>query len=229
VKRTRIKFCGITSPDDARAAAAAGADAIGLVFHEPSPRNVSLEQAAEIIGALPPFISTVGLFVDAPLERVRATVSQLRLHLVQLHGRETPEMVARLSLANVMKVIHVEPGRLVADLQTWRESLDRLELAHLRALLLETGNAPAVGGTGVANDWDQIRAAGDAGAFDRLPPIVLAGGLTPETVAEVVRTIRPFAVDVSSGIEISPGRKSAERMQAFASAVRAADAASDRS
>ena len=217
MQRTRIKFCGITRPEDAAAAAAAGADAIGLVFYARAPRCVSVGRAREIVAALPPFVTAVGLFVDAPPAEVIDVASRLRLNTVQLHGQESPDAVAELSGLRVVKAVHATVADLPSVVARWRG-------VRLAGLLLETAGAPAVGGTGVANDWAGLAVARAAGMCDDLPPLVAAGGLTAESVGNVVRALRPFAVDVSSGIERSPGVKSVERMTAFAAAVRAADA-----
>ena len=204
-------------------AARAGADAVGMVFHPPAPRNVSLDRAREIVAALPPFVTVVGLFVDASAETVLGTARELGLRHVQLHGHEPPEAVRALYPLNVLKAVRVEPGRFAETLETWRRAIGALGLTNLAGLVLETAVTGQAGGTGVANDWDAVRAARDAGALDGLPPVVAAGGLTPESVGGVVRALRPYAVDVSSGVEASRGRKSAERVAAFVRAVREAD------
>lgn len=218
--RTRIKICGITRPEDGAAAAAAGADAVGLVFHPPAPRCLSIERAREIIAALPAFVTPVGLFVDVAPEHVTETARTLGLRQVQLNGAETPEIVAALQPLAVVKAIHVERDRFGETLHRWRAAP---ALTNLKGLVLETAGTGRAGGTGVANDWDTVRRHQAAGDFAGLPPIIAAGGLTPETVAAVVRNVRPWAVDVSSGVEDSPGRKSVGRIAAFVAAVRAAD------
>ncbi len=211
--RTRIKFCGITRPQDASAAAAAGADAIGLLFHRESDRCVSIETAQQILRALPPLVTPVGLFVDAAPEEILEITAKLGLKTVQLHGHETPQHVQQLAGLRILKTIRVEKTGLASAVSAWKNC------PNLAALLLETATA-APGGTGVENDWAVIAAAN----LTDTPPIIAAGGLTPINVASVVRRLRPFAVDVSSGIESSRGIKSIEKMTAFAAAVRAADA-----
>ena len=215
--RTRIKFCGVTSPTDAAAAAAAGADAVGVVFYPAAARRVFVPQAREIVAALPPFVTPVGLFVDATIDEVRRTASDLRLTTVQLHGDETPAAVAELGdVLQVIKAVRVTRESLSGVVAAWRS-------VPLAGLLLEPAGGPGPGGNGVANDWNGIEAAQRAGLLDGLPPLILAGGLTAESVGDVVRHLRPFAVDVSSGIEQTRGVKSVHRMAAFAAAVESAD------
>jgi phosphoribosylanthranilate isomerase len=221
--RTRIKICGITRPEDAAAAADAGADAIGLVFHPPAPRCVSLDRAREILAALPAFVTPVGLFVDVDAEAVRDTAKSLGLRHIQFNGNESPETVAALSPLVVVKAVRVERDGFAQTLAHWRNAVRSLGLTNLKGLVLETAGTGRPGGTGVANDWDTVRRCRAAGDFDGLPPVIAAGGLTPETVAAVVRDVRPWAVDVSSGVEEVRGRKSVERLRAFVNSVREAD------
>ena len=224
-RRTRIKICGIRRREDAHAAALAGADAVGLVFHPSAPRNISVDVASGILAALPPFVTPVGLFVNAEVAVVRRTVEQLHLRHVQLHGDEPAEYVAELRHLAVIKAVRVEPGRLSQTLAGWRDAAASLRLSNLKGLILETAGTGQPGGTGKANDWTTVREHQARGSFDGLPGIVAAGGLTPETVGDVVRAVRPWAVDVSSGVEESLGKKSAEKIEAFVEAVRRADAA----
>ncbi len=219
--RTRIKFCGITRPEDAAAAARAGADAIGLVFYEPVARHVTPLVAEKILSELPPFVTPVGLFADAPTEDILEIADALRIRHIQLNGHETPERVAELRGFSVIKAIRVSADSLVMELAKWRESIRGQRLSNLHGIVLETAGTSQPGGTGVVNDFAAIEAARNAGAFEGLPPLIAAGGLTPENVAHVVRALKPWAVDVSSGIEIEKGKKSLERMQQFANAVRA--------
>jgi phosphoribosylanthranilate isomerase len=228
--RTRIKICGVCRVEDAAAAARLGADAVGLVFHAPSPRNVPVETAERIVAALPGFVTAVGLFVDAPVADVVAVCRRLRLGLVQLHGREPPRAVAEVideTGAAVLKAVRVDRRTLPAELDAWREAVGRWNLSGLlKGLVLETAAAPssAPGGTGAANDWEAVRVFQEAGAFRDLPPLIAAGGLDPASVGGVVRWLRPWAVDVSSGVEVVRGQKSEEKIRAFVEAVRAADA-----
>jgi phosphoribosylanthranilate isomerase len=213
--------------EDAAAAARAGADAIGLVFYDAAARRVTVEQARAIINVLPPFVTPVGLFVDAAPEAVLDVARQLNLRQVQLHGHESPEDVAKLAGLSIIKAIRVERDRLRQTLDDWRGAIRDLHLTNLSGLLMETAATAAPGGTGVENDWETIAAAQDAGALADLPPIIAAGGLTPQNVAAVVRRLRPWAVDVSSGVESSRGVKSVERMRAFVEAVELPVAARD--
>jgi phosphoribosylanthranilate isomerase len=215
--RTRIKFCGMTRAQDARAAAECGADAIGMVLHSQTPRRISTETARQILDVLPPYVTAVGMFVDAPAQLIEETAGELRLSHVQLHGDEPPEMVEGLSGLKVIKAVRVRRGGLAEALEPWRG------VRGLSAILLETGGTEQAGGSGVENDWDAIAEAKKSGVFEALPPIIAAGGLRPQNVAQVIRLIAPYAVDVSSGIEASRGIKSIEKMQLFASNVRSCD------
>src|SRR5688572_11546933 len=212
--RTRVKICGITNPRDAAAAATGGADAIGLIFYAPAPRCITIEKARAILDVLPPFVTPVGVFADAPPREILDTVEQLRLRHVQLNGHESPEQVAELRLLSVVKAIRVT-GDLAGELGEWRNAISSLELSHLRGFVAETAGTGQAGGSGVANDFAALRAAVVDGAFEGLPPLIAAGGLTPDTVGDVVRLLRPWAVDVSSGVEVSRGIKSREAIEAF--------------
>lgn len=224
--RTRIKICGITRPEDARAAAEAGADAIGLIFHPPAPRCLTLERAREILATLPAFVTPVGVFVNVPAEHITQTATELGLRHVQLNGNEPPDLVRALSRLAVTRAVRVERDRFGDTLAAWRSAVIDLRLTNLKGLVLETPDTGKAGGTGVPNDWETVRQHQRAGSFGSLP-IIAAGGLTPETVGRVVRDIRPWAVDVSSGVEDAPGHKSAEKLRAFIEAVRKADSAKD--
>jgi len=205
-------------PQDVATAAAVGADAIGMVFYSAAPRHVTIEQAKKMIDVLPPFVTPVGLFVDSPAEEVAQISRQLNLGHVQLHGRESPELVSQLKSLNIVKAVHVD-AKLRGTLANWRAAIADMQLTNIKGILLETGATGAAGGTGAVNDWEAIAAAQRSGAFDGLPPLIVAGGLTPENVGTVIEQLRPFAVDVSSGIESSRGVKSAEKMRAFVAAV----------
>ncbi len=205
-------------PEDAAAACALGADAIGMIFHPPSPRNISIERAAAVMEQVAPFVTPVGVFVDAPLPVIVETASKVGVSVVQLSGNERPDEVAVLHpLLRVIKAIRVVRGGLAAALQPWRG------VPNLIGLLMEPGTTNEPGGTGVANDWDEVIAAQQAGAFDGLPPLIAAGGLNPENVADVVRRLRPVAVDVSSGVESERGVKSQGKIAAFIQNVRDVD------
>lgn len=216
-----MKICGVGYVEDALAAARAGADAIGMVFHPESKRNVPVQRAAEILAALPPFVEPVGVFVDLPASRVWDAARSMNLRHVQLNGSETPDHVASLRQYAVIKAIRVDPETFSRELEEWRDAIKRLRLTCFQGLVLES--AGAVGGSGVANNWDLVAQHRQRGDFIGLPPLIAAGGLTPETVGDVVRKIRPWAVDVSSGVENSPGQKSAEKIEAFIQAVREAE------
>jgi phosphoribosylanthranilate isomerase len=194
-RRTRVKICGITTVPDARAAADAGADAIGLVFYGPSPRCVSLEQAALIAASLPAFVSTVGLFVDATAQEVHETLRQLPLDLLQFHGAETPAFCAQFDKPFV-KAVRVRPG--VDLLQSQHEVRRSSPLA--RGLLVDAYVPGVHGGTGQAFDWTLVPGP-------MREQVILSGGLTPANVRDAIVKMRPWAVDVSSGVEHSSGPK----------------------
>lgn len=204
--RTRIKICGITSPDDARLAAEAGADAVGLVFHPDSPRAVGVEQAAAICAELPAFVTAVGLFVDPEAERVSGVLEGCPLDILQFHGGESPEFCAAFG-RRFLKAVRMGAG------SDPREAAARY---GSRRLLLDAHVPGQAGGTGNTFQWSLIPA-------DLAPWVTLAGGLSPANVGEAVCGVRPFAVDVSSGVEERPGVKSAERLMAFVQGVRDAD------
>ncbi|OGI49897.1 MAG: N-(5'-phosphoribosyl)anthranilate isomerase [Candidatus Muproteobacteria bacterium RIFCSPLOWO2_01_FULL_60_18] len=202
--RTRVKICGITRIEDAIAAAQAGADAIGFVFDPKSPRHVHPDQALKITRALPPFITVVGLFVNPAPDTVEGVLSHVPLDLIQFHGNEKPEQCRRYHRSYI-KAIHMKPD------------VDLHEMARLygdaTGLLLDTYVADTAGGSGQVFDWNRV-------PHDLGKPLVLAGGLTPENVGEAVRRVRPYAVDVSSGVEQSKGVKDAGKIAAFIEAVR---------
>jgi len=204
---TAVKICGITRVEDALAAARAGAHAIGLVFHAPSPRCVTPVQAAEIVRVLPPFVTAVALFVDAPAEKVRATLAQVPVGLLQFHGAEPPAFCRQFGLPYV-KAVRMRAG--VDLLQYARDYHDA------RALLLDTYVEEMHGGSGVAFDWG-LMPSGLA------LPVILSGGLTVENVSAAVRRLRPGAVDVSSGVESAKGVKDVGKIAAFIREVRNAD------
>jgi phosphoribosylanthranilate isomerase len=202
------------------AAANAGADAIGMIFHPAAGRFVSIELAKQIAAAVPPFVSVVGVFVDADFDAVWRILDQVPLSTVQLHGSETPRLVHDLKPIPVIKAIKVEGD---GALQHWRSANKDLNLTNLMGILMETPNTCVPGGSGVPNDWNAILTLQRAGRFTELPPLVVAGGLTPDNVGGVVRLLRPYAVDVSSGVESIKREKSVEKIKAFVQAVREAD------
>lgn len=200
--RCRVKVCGITSVADALMVSAAGADALGLVFYSKSKRNLSIEQAAEICKVAPPFVATVGLFLDAEASFVRDVLASIPLSLLQFHGSESPSYCAQFKhpylKAVGMKGIAASGGfRAYAD-----------QYLDAQGLLVDSHAPGAAGGTGETFDWTQV-------PQDYSKPIILAGGLSPENVAEAIRVSRVYAVDVSSGVEQSPGIKDLLKVQAF--------------
>lgn len=206
--RTRIKICGMTRPEDAAAAVACGADAIGLIFAR-SPRQVTLAQAAAVVEAVPPPVGRIGVFVDAGLEEIEAAVESLALTAVQLHGSEPPAMCAALSVP-VIKAVRVGTDFSLSDLEPYR--------GHAAALLLDTYVADKAGGTATPFSWQDV---GKPPVW--APPVFVAGGLHPDNVGEAIRAMRPYAVDVSSGVESSPGIKDHDAITRFCAAVAAAD------
>lgn len=223
VHRTRIKICGVTRPEDALVAARAGADAIGMVFYPQARRCINVERAREILRALPAFVTPVGLFVDQDVEEIRRIAGALHLRHVQLHGHESEDVVAALRELTVLKAIRANRETLKVELDVWREAIASMELGHLGGFVLETPSTAGPGGTGVENDWVAIADLQRAGVFDGLPPVIAAGGLRPENVAAVVRRLRPYAVDVSSGVEAAFAEKSAEKVEQFVAEVRRAE------
>jgi phosphoribosylanthranilate isomerase len=215
---TRIKMCGLTRAEDVRAAVAAGADAIGFVFYPPSPRYVTPAQAAELLRAIPPFVSSVGLFVNADSDEVRATLAAVPLDLLQFHGDAEIETDAYCSQFGrpFLKAAAVRPGVLAAE--GGNEDLLQYAASYpsARALLLDAF-VDGYGGGGKVFDWTLIPPS-------MMAQVVLSGGLDAANVGEAIRRVRPLAVDVSSGIEAGKGIKDAAKMQAFARAVREADA-----
>lgn len=203
---TRIKICGITRPEDGRAAAEAGADAIGLVFYADSPRAVDPEQAASIVAALPPLVTVVALFVDATAASVNTVLSRVPVDVLQFHGSESVAFCEQFARP-YLKALRMQPGSDIAALAA--------AYASARGLLLDSFRPGIPGGTGETFDWSQVP------ALQR--PLILAGGLGPDNVATAMRRVRPAAVDVSGGVESAPGHKDRALMQAFCAAVRATD------
>ena len=200
---TRIKICGITRVQDGLAAARLGAHAIGLVFYDASARAVDAQQARSIVDILPPFVTTVGLFVNAEAAAVRETLAKVPLQLLQFHGDETPDYCAAFGVP-YLKAVRVRPG---VDLLQYAR-----DFRTARGLLLDAYVEGVHGGTGATFDWSLIP--------QTLPlPIVLSGGLDADNVAAAVRAVRPWAVDVSSGVESAKGIKDAVKMEAFMNGV----------
>lgn len=199
----KIKICGITNLDDALMAVEAGADALGFVFVQGSSRYILPDQAADIIRRLPPFVQSVGLFVNAELVTVNAYADRCGLDLIQLHGEETPDFCAAVK-RRIIKAFRVKES----------SSLDHIRNYEVAGYLLDAWSPVAHGGTGTTFNWE-IAARAVAGHS-----IILAGGLTPENVAEAVAKVNPYAVDVSSGVESAPGKKDAGLVSRFIRATR---------
>jgi len=195
----RVKICGITNIDDALLAIEAGADALGFVFHDNSPRYIAPDKAAAIIAALPPFVQTVGVFVNLEADTINRTAEQCRLDLVQLHGDETPGFCAKMC-RRVIK------GFRIRDIT----SLEPMVHYRVAACLLDAYSPQEYGGTGLSFNWETAMIAKEFGT-----PIILAGGLTPDNVQEAVEKVLPFGVDVSSGVERAPGIKDPEKVREF--------------
>lgn len=201
-----IKICGITSLEDARCAIDAGADYLGFIRAKVSPRFVTVERVAEITRQLPSHVRTVGVFVDSGLEEIRETLSAANLNYVQLHGEEPPEVAMQLGTGRVWRVVHLNGD---ADIQgIWSYPC--------AAVVADTAVAGKRGGTGVVGNWSL------ASKLASRKRTVLAGGLIPENVAEAVRTVAPWGVDVSSGVEAEPGVKDPEKVRQFVRAARRA-------
>lgn len=205
---TRVKICGITNLADARAAVAAGASALGFVFVPGTPRFVEPALAAAIVRELPPFVTAVGLFVNAEAGVIRDTIRLTGIHALQLHGEETPEFTRLFrGAAKVIKAFRVRGAESLAVLPAYLDAAD--------AFLLDAYVPGAHGGTGARFDWELAVTAKEHGK-----PVILAGGLTPENAAEAVRRVQPYAVDVSSGVEAAPGRKDHRKLREFLAACR---------
>ncbi len=207
MKRTRVKICGITRVEDAIAAVSAGADAIGLVFYAQSPRVVTVEHAQKIMTAMPPFVSVVGLFVNASKAEIEEVLSKLRLDILQFHGDESVHDCEQLKLPYYKAI------RVKADTNLVQYAA---EYNSAKALLLDGHSEHMMGGTGQTFDWNLIPA-------NLAKPIILAGGLNSENVGQAIKQVRPYAVDVSGGVESTKGIKDAAKIAAFIQGVSNAD------
>jgi phosphoribosylanthranilate isomerase len=206
--RTRIKVCGITELEDARAAVAAGADGLGFIFVAKSPRVVDPDMVRAITDELPPFVDSIGVFCDEEIKVVEEIVNYCRLTLVQLHGSESPEYCKNISCPVIKSfAMHGDSGS--EKLAAYSEVVS--------GFLLDTYHEDLAGGTGKVFDWELIEQIQPPG------PIILAGGLNPENVGAAIRQVKPFAVDVNSGVEYQPGRKDTDKLKSFADEVRKAD------
>ena len=202
--RTRVKICGITRREDGSEASRLGADAVGLVFYAKSPRAIDVGQAGEILAGLPPFVTTVGLFVDPKPAEVETVLARVPLDLLQFHGNESPEFCVRFGRP-YLKAIRMRDGiDLAAECERYHEA---------RGLLLDTYQPGVPGGTGESFDWERI-------PTELASSIVLAGGLSPQNVGAAIKQVRPYAVDVSGGVEASKGVKDAVKMAAFIGEVK---------
>jgi phosphoribosylanthranilate isomerase len=203
----KVKICGLTNSDDAHHAADLGAWALGLIFHEPSPRACAEADALEIAAALHRRALVCGVFVNRPLDEVVATADRVGLTMVQLHGDEGPAFCAEVARRTGAKVMKAAPVRGIADIRA-------LEAFHTDYHLLDAHRPGMRGGTGETFDWELVRTRRSK------IPLVLSGGLGPENVADAIAAVRPFAVDTASGTEASPGVKDPQRVAAFVEAVR---------
>lgn len=202
----RVKICGVTRLEDALCAIEAGADALGFVFYEPSPRYISAEQAASIIAQLPPFVTCVGLFVNTPIAQVKSLALQIGLDLIQFHGDETAAACDGVGLPYI-RALRMQPGQAIAQIA---ESYQKA-----RAILLDAWVPGIPGGTGETFDWAAIPPL--------TKPLILAGGLTVDNVAQAVLQVRPYAVDVSGGVELRSGVKDQSKLKLFIQRAKAAD------
>ena len=200
----KVKICGITNLENALAAIEEGADALGFVFFARSPRQVTPELAAAIITRLPPFVAKVGVFVDEKLERVKEITGICSLDYAQLHGSESPDYCQALGQQRAIKAFRVKGESILEQLSAYK----------VAAILLDSYNPDMFGGTGRAFNWEiAARAA-------RSNCVILSGGLTPQNVAEAINKVNPYAVDVSSGVEASPGKKDHAKLKAFIQAAK---------
>lgn len=197
--RTRVKICGLTRPEDALAAVRQGADAIGLVFYPPSPRFVDMSQASAIVSALPPFVTVVGLFVNADAQTVRETLQAVRIDWLQFHGEESPDDCDSFQRTYV-KAVRMGPATDLRQIAA--------DYRRCRGLLLDADDPVAKGGTGKGFDWTLIPSACPL-------PVILAGGLHPGNVRRALAQVKPYAVDVSSGVESAKGIKDEQKIAAF--------------
>jgi phosphoribosylanthranilate isomerase len=203
VNRVRVKICGVRSFEEARVAIDAGADALGFNFWPESPRYIAPESARELIQAMMPFVACVGVFVNESADRIRELVAHLGLSAVQLHGDELPEFCASLDSLKIIKAFKVGSEFDLKDIKAYR----------VNAILLDTAVKGSVGGTGKRFDWQVAIEA------KRYGPMILAGGLNEENVAEAIERVQPMAIDVCSGVEAEPGRKDLDKLRSFMAAV----------
>lgn len=216
--RVRVKIEGLRDPAEASEIARLGADAIGLVFAD-SPRKVSVEQARAVVAALPPWVAAVGVFVNADAEEINRVVARTGVGCVQLHGDEGADLPGRIDTPCV-KAFRVRDEGWLGQVRSWVAGAAR---DRLTGVLLDAYSPAARGGTGSRFNWDLVARARDAGELDGLPPIILAGGLDASCVGRAIQTVRPWAVDVASGVESAPGVKDLRKVADFLRAVRRAE------
>jgi phosphoribosylanthranilate isomerase len=219
MQRVRVKIEGLRDPASAVKVAQMGADAIGMVFAE-SPRWVSPEQAREIVTALPPWVTTVGVFVNSDVAAINRVVERTGIGYVQLHGDEEPEMVGQIA-APCIKAFAVRDESWLGQVRRWVDACDAP--GNLAAILLDAFNPKVRGGTGERFNWDLVADARAAGAMKGLDPIILAGGLDPFCVSQAIEIVKPWAVDVASGVERAPGVKDYRKIRDFLKASEEGD------
>lgn len=210
--RTRIKVCGMTDLNEVQGVVAAGVDAVGFIFAAGSPRKVTPELVRDIVRALPPFVDAVGVFVDEEQAAVEEIIQYCRLTVVQLHGTESPGYCSAMP-CRVIKAFRISPAAAESECGLRYDPYYDI----VQGYLLDTYHEKMAGGTGQTFDWRQVDVCRPPG------PVILAGGLTPENVADAVSTVRPFAVDLNSGVESAPGNKDMEKVARAVSEVRRAD------
>ena len=217
MEKTHVKICGLTDPAQAQAAAELGADFIGLVFAE-SSRYVSHDRARQIVQALQGQVPAVGVFVDATAEQINDTAEQTGIAIAQLHGHELPSIMGEIKIPCI-KAFRIRNAESIVAIHEWLVCIP--PDSSLEAVLLDTYSPHAPGGTGERFNWDLLSEAEQHGGMDDLPPMILAGGLDATNVAQAIRATQPWAVDVSSGVESSPGQKDPEKIRAFIEAANA--------
>lgn len=209
----KVKICGITNPEDALASCEYGADALGFIFWRKSPRFIETEKAKEIIEELPPFVTTVGVFVDEDADTINEIVKGVGLHAVQLHGNESPEFCGSIQ-SMVIKTFRVKGAQVMGTGMRGQGVNKEMERYSVSAYLLDTYREDVEGGTGATFSWGIAKDAIKAGK------IILAGGLTPENVKQAIKIVMPYAVDVSSGVEEMPGKKDLKKVMDFIEAAK---------
>ncbi len=220
---TRVKICGITNVEDARMAVTAGADALGFIFVEDTPRFVTPERVAPIVRALPPFVTPVGVFWDHPAGHIKAVMEACGLRAIQLHGDETPEDCDGYAVP-VIKTVKMPPAATIDGLPEYRPAFPLVRAApflrHAAAILIDSEARWSEGERREPIEWSMVRLMSQSAQFGL--PVILSGGLSPDNVARAVEVVRPYAVDVNSGVEASPGRKDRDKVRRFVAEARRA-------